>query len=80
MDPSGLSSAEIHTAIEQTVHPHTEEVETFGNNPDVEHHAAPDNINPKMEVSDKPAEPTKLPSIATFAADSGLGGKNPIIF
>ena len=24
MDPSGLSSAEIHTAIEETVHPHTE--------------------------------------------------------
>ena len=80
MDPSGLSSAEIHTAIEETVHPHTEEVETFGNNPDVKHHPAADNINPKMEASDKPAEPTKLPSIGTFAADSGLGGKNPIIF
>ena len=57
-----------------------EEVESLANHPDVDHHTALENINPKLEPSDKPSEPTKLPSIATFAADSGLGGTNPILF
>ena len=77
MDPSGPSSAEQQTAIHETVNLHAEEMESLANHPDVDHHAAPENINPKLEPSDKPSEPT---SIATFAADSGLGGTNPILF
>ena len=79
MDPSGPSSAQQETGIQETVNPHAEEVKSLASNPDVDHHAAPENINPKLELSDKPSEPMKLPGIETFTADSGLGGTNPIL-
>ena len=79
MDPSG-PSAEQETGIEETVNPHAEEVKSLASNPDVDHHAAPENINPKLEPSDKPSQPTKLPGIVTFIGDSGLGGTNPLLF
>ena len=53
MDPSGPSSAEQETGIQETVNPHAE-VKSLASNPDVNHHAAPENINPKLEPSDKP--------------------------
>ena len=65
--------------IQETVNPHAEEVKSLASHPDVDQHAAPENINPKLELSDKPSEPMKLPGIETFTADSGLGGKNPIL-
>ena len=80
MDPSGPSSAEQETGIEETVNPHAEEVKSLASNPDVHHHAAPENINPKLEPSDKPSQPTKLPGIVTFIGNSGLGGTNPLLF
>ena len=80
MDPSGPSSAEQETGIEETVNPHAEEMKSLASNPDVDHHAAPENINPKLEPSDKPSQPTKLPGIITFIGDSGLGGTNPLLF
>ena len=80
MDPSGPSSAEQETGIQETVNPHAEEVKSLASNPDVDHHAAPENINPKLEPSDKPAQPMKLPGIVTFTGDSGLGGTNPLLF
>ena len=80
MDPSGPSSAEQETGIQETVNPHAEEVKSLASNPDVDHHAAPENINPKLEPSDKPSQPTKLPGIITFTGDSGLGGTNPLLF
>ena len=80
MDPSGPSSAEQETGIEETVNPHAEEVKSLASNPDVDHHAAPENINPKLEPSDKPSQPTKLPGIVTFIGESGLGGTNPLLF
>ena len=80
MDPSGPSSAEQETGIQETVNPHAEEVKSLASNPDVDHHAAPENINPKLEPSDKPSQPTKLPGIVTFTGDSGLGGTNPLLF
>ena len=80
MDPSGPSSAEQETGIQETVNPHTEEVKSLASNPDVDHHAAPENINPKLEPPDKPSQPTKLPGIETFTGDSGLGGTNPLLF
>ena len=79
MDPSG-PSAEQETGIEETVNPHAEEVKSLASNPDVDHHAAPENINPKLEPSDKPSELTKLPGIVTFTGNSGLGGTNPLLF
>ena len=79
MDPSGPSSAEQETGIQETVNPHAEEVKSLASHPDVDQHAAPENINPKLELSDKPSEPMKLPGIETFTADSGLGGTNPIL-
>ena len=79
MDPSG-PSAEQETGIEETVNPHAEEVKSLASNPDVDHHAAPENINPKLEPSDKPSQPTKLPGFITFIGDSGLGGTNPLLF
>ena len=79
MDPSG-PSAEQETGIEETVNPHAEEVKSLASNPDVDHHAAPENINPKLEPSDKPSQPTKLPGIVTFIGESGLGGTNPLLF
>ena len=79
MDPSG-PSAEQETGIEETVNPHAEEVKSLASNPDVDHHAAPENINPKLEPSDKPSQPTKLPGIITFIGNSGLGGTNPLLF
>ena len=79
MDPSG-PSAEQETGIEETVNPHAEEVKSLASNPDVDHHAAPENINPKLEPSDKPSQPTKLPGIVTFIGKSGLGGTNPLLF
>ena len=80
MDPSGPSSAEQETGIQETVYPHAEEVKSLASNPDVNHHAAPENINPKLEPSDKPSQPMKLPSIVTFTGDSGLGGTNLLLF
>ena len=80
MDPSGPSSAEQETGIQETVNPHAEEVKSLASNPDVDHHAAPENINPKLEPSDKPSQPTKLPGIITFIGNSGLGGTNPLLF
>ena len=80
MDPSGPSSAEQETGIQETVNPHAEEVKSLASNPDVDHHAAPENINPKLEPSDKPSQPMKLPGIVTFTGDSGLGGTNPLLF
>ena len=80
MDPSGPSSAEQETGIQETVNPHAEEVKSLASNPDVDHHAAPENINPKLELSDKPSQPTKQPGIVTFTGDSGLGGTNPLLF
>ena len=80
MDPSGPSSAEQETGIQETVNPHAEEVKSLASNADVDHHAAPENINPKLEPSDKPSQPTKLPGIVTFIGDSGLGGTNPLLF
>ena len=80
MDPSGPSSAEQETGIQETVNPHAEEVKSLASNPDVDHHAAPENINPKLELSDKPSQPTKLPGIITLTGDSGLGGTNPLLF
>ena len=79
MDLSG-PSAEQETGIEETVNPHAEEVKSLASNPDVDHHAAPENINPKLEPSDKPSQPTKLPGIVTFIGKSGLGGTNPLLF
>ena len=79
MDPSG-PSAEQETGIEETVNPHAEEVKSLASNPDVDHHAAPENINPKLEPSDKPSQPTELPGIVTFIGESGLGGTNPLLF
>ena len=79
MNPSGPSSAQQETGIQETVNPHVEEVKSLASHPDVYQHAAPENINPKLEPSDKPSEPTKLPGIETFTANSGLGGKNPIL-
>ena len=79
MDPSG-PSAEQETGIEETVNPHAEEVKSLVSNPDVDHHAAPENINPKLEPSDKPSQPTKLLGIVTFIGESGLGGTNPLLF
>ena len=80
MDPSGPSSAQQETGIQETVNPHAEEVKSLASNPDVDHHAAPENINPKLEPSDKPSQPTKLPGIVTFTGNSGLGGTNPLLF
>ena len=80
MDLSGPSSAEQETGIQETVNPHAEEVKSLASNPDVDHHAAPENINPKLEPSDKPSQPTKLPGIVTFTGNSGLGGTNPLLF
>ena len=80
MDPSGPSSAEQETGIQEAVNLHAEEVKSLASNPDVDHHAAPENINPKLEPSDKPSEPTKLPGIVTFTGDSGFGGTNPFLF
>ena len=80
MDPSGPSSAEQETGIQETVNPHAEEVKSLASNPDVDHHAAPENINPKLEPSDKPSQPTKLPGIITFTGNSALGGTNPLLF
>ena len=79
MDPSGPSSAQQETGIQETVNLHAEEVKSLASHPDVDQHAAPENINPKLELSDKPSEPMKLPGIETFTADSGLGGTNPIL-
>ena len=79
MDPSG-PSAEQETGIEETVNPHAEEGKSLVSNPDVDHHAAPENINPKLEPSDKPSQPTKLPGIVTSIGESGLGGTNPLLF
>ena len=80
MDPSGPSSAQQETGIQETVNPHAEEVKSLASNPGVDHHAAPENINPKLEPSDKPSQPTKLPGIVTFIGESGLGGTNPLLF
>ena len=80
MDPSGPSSAEQETGIQETVSPHAEEVKSLASNPDVDYHAAPENINPKLEPSDKPSQPMKLPGIVTFTGNSGLGGTNPLLF
>ena len=79
MDPSG-PSAEQETGIQETVNSHAEEVKSLASHPNVNHHAALEDINPKLEPSDKPSEPMKQPGIATFTADSGLGGKNAILF
>ena len=79
MDPPGPSSAQQETGIQETVNPHEEEVKSLASHPDVNQHAAPENINPKLEPSDKISEPMKLPGIKTFTANSGLGGTNPIL-
>ena len=70
----------IHNKFVAPVNPHAEEVKSLASNPDVNHHAAPENINPKLEPSDKPSQPTKLPGIVTFIGNSGLGGTNPLLF
>ena len=80
MDPSGPSSAEQETGIQKTVNPHVEEVKSLASNLDVDHHAAPENINPKLEPSGKSSQPTKLPGIITFTGNIGLGGTNPLLF
>ena len=80
MDPSGPSSAEQETGIQETVNPHAEEVKSLASNPNVNHHAAPENINPKLEPSDKPSQPTKLLGIVTFTGDSRLESTNPLLF
>ena len=49
MDPSGPSSAQQETGIQETVNPHAEEVKSLVSHPDVDQHAAPENINPKLE-------------------------------
>ena len=72
MDPSGPSSAQQETGIQETVNLHAEEVRSLASHPDVAQHAAPENINPKLEPSDKPSEPMKLPGIETFTANSDL--------
>ena len=79
MDLSGPSSAQLERGIQETVDPHAEEVKSLASNPDVNQHAAPEMFDPKVEPSDKPSEPMKLPGIMTFTGDSGFGGTNAML-
>ena len=80
MDLSGPSSAQQETGIQETVNPHAEEVKSLAINPEaVDQHAALEMFDPKVEPSDKPSEPTKLPGIITFTGNSGFGGTNAML-